>query len=149
MPLYLVKDRHIGFRKARNQSYRVVVRRIGAITLFRNRLNVCKLPARWIGRSRETHMKMFDQVGSEFEKTVFENKRRDSIWTASLSRIKAREGMKHVIMKNFNFRDEVVRGWRSRRNIVSIIQSRVGSKGLSEELGFRERRDSCGAIWLK
>ena len=147
MPHYLlVKDRFKGFRKAGNQSYREVVRRIGAVTLFRDRLNVSKLPARRIGRSRETQMKEFDQAVSEFGSTVFENNRRDSIRTVSLPRIKAREGLENVIIKNSNFRDEVVRGWRSRRNMPSIIQSRVGSKGLSEEFSFRERRDSCGAI---
>ena len=86
---------------------------------------------------------------TEFGSTVFENNRRDSIQTGSLPRIKAREGLENVIIKNFNFRDEVVRGWRSKRNMPSIIQSRVGSKGLSEKFSFRERRDSCGAIWLK
>ncbi|ORD92991.1 hypothetical protein ECANGB1_1990 [Enterospora canceri] len=144
----LVKDRLKGFRKAGNQSYRAVVRRIGAVTLFKDRLNVSKLPARRIGRSRETQTKEFDQAVSEFGSTVFENNRRDSIRTVSLPRIKTREGLENVMIKNFNFRDEVVRGWRSRRNMPSIIQSRVGSKGLSEEFSFRERRDSCGAIWL-
>ena len=33
---------------------RVVVRSIGAVTLLRDRLNVSKLAARMIGRSRET-----------------------------------------------------------------------------------------------
>ena len=79
---------------------------------------------------------------SEFGSTDFENNRRDSIPTVSLPRIKAREGLENVIIKNLNFMDEVVRGWRSRRNMPSIIQKRVGSKGLSEEFGFRERRDS-------
>ena len=87
---------------------------------------------------------MLDQAGSEFENTVFENNRRDSIRTVSLRRI-----MENVIMKNFNYRDEVVRGLRSKSNMPSIIQSRVDSKGLSEKLSFRERRDSCAAIWLK
>ena len=58
MPHYLlVKNRLKGFRKARNQSYRAVVRRTGAITIFRGRLNVSKFPARRIGRSRETQTK--------------------------------------------------------------------------------------------
>ena len=105
-----------------------------------------KLPARMIGRSRETQTKEFDQAVSEFGSTIFENNRRDSIRTVSLPRIKAREGMENFIIKNFNFRDEVIRGWR---NMPIIIQSRVGYKGLSEEFSFRERRDSCGAIWLK
>ena len=65
---------------------------------------------------------------SEFESTVFENNRRDSIQTVSLPRIKAREGMENVIMKNFNFRDAVVRGWRSRRNMPSIIQRELVAK---------------------
>ena len=106
-------------------------------------MNVSKLPARRIGKSRETQTKEFDQVVSEFGSTVFENNRRDSIRTVSLSRIKAREDMENVIMKNFNFRDEVVRGWRIRRNMPSIIPSTVANKGLSEEFSFRERRDSC------
>ena len=80
-------------------------------------MNVSKLPVRRINRSRETQTKEFDQAGSEFRSTVFEN-RRDSI----LPRIKAREGMVNVIMKNSNFRDEVVRECRSRRNMPSIIQ---------------------------
>ena len=55
MPHYpLVKNRLKGFRKTGNQSYWAVVRRIGAVTLFRDRLNVSKLPAQRIGRSRET-----------------------------------------------------------------------------------------------
>ena len=114
---------------------------------FRDRLNVSKLPARRIARSRETQTKEFDQAVSEFGSTTFENNRRN-IWTVSLPIIKAREGMKNVnVIKNF--RDEVLRGWRSRRNMPRIIQSRVDSKGLSEEFIFRERRDNCGAIWLK
>ena len=116
---------------------------------FRDRLNVSKLPARRIGRSRETQTKEFDQAVSELGNIIFENSRRYSIPTVSLPRIKAREGLENVIMKNFNFRDKVVRGWRSRRNMPSIIQSRVGSKGLSEEFSFRERSDNFGAIWLK
>ena len=108
-----------------------------------------KLSARRIGRSRETQTKEFDQAVSEFGSTVFENNRRNSIQTVSLPRINPREGLENVIIKNFNFRDVVVRGWRSRTTIPSIIQSRVGSKGLSEEFIFRERRDSSGAIWLK
>ena len=111
-------------------------------------MNVTKLPARRIGRSRKTQTKEFDQAESEFGNTDFEN-RRDSIRTVSLPRIKAREGLENVIMKYFDFRDEVVRGWRSKSIMPSIIQGRVGSKGLSEDFSFRERRDSCGAIWLK
>ena len=103
---------------------------IGAITFFRDRLNVSKLPARRI--DRETQTKEFDQAVSEFRNKVFENNRRDSIRTVSLPGTKAREGLENVIIKNFNFRDEVVRGWRSKRNMYSIIQSRVVSKGLSE-----------------
>ena len=150
MPHYLlIKDRLKGFRKAGNQSYRAVVRKIGAVTFFRDRLNVSKLPARRIGRSRDTQTKEFDKAMSEFGSTVFENNRKDSIRTVSLPRIKAKEGLENVIIKNFSYRDEVVRGWRSRRNMPSIIQNRVGSKGLIEEFSFRERRESCGAIWLK
>ena len=147
MPHYLlVKDRLKGLRKAENQSYRAVVRRIGAVALFRDRLNVRKLPARRIGRGRETQTKEFDQAVSEFGSTGFENNRRDSIRTVILPRIKTKEGYENVIMKNSSFRDEVVRGWESRRNMPSIIQKIVDSKGLSEEFSFRERRDSCGAI---
>ena len=90
MPHYLLKDRLKSFRKARNQNYWAVVRRIGAVTLFRDRLTVSKLPARRLGRSRKTHTKEFDQAGSEFGSTVFENNRRDSVRTVSLPRIKAR-----------------------------------------------------------
>ena len=110
-----------GFRKVGNQSYRAVARRIGAVTFFKVRLNVNKLPARRIGRSRETQTKEFDQAMSEFGSTIFENNNRDSIRTVSHPRIKARESLENVIIKNFNFRDEVVRGWRSRRNMPSII----------------------------
>ena len=129
MPHYLlVKDRLKGFRKAGNQRYRAVVRRIGAVTFFRDRLYVSKLPTRRIGRSREAQTKEFDQAWSEFGSTVFENNRKDSIRTVSLPRIKTREGLRNVMIKNLNFRDEVVRVWRSRRNMPSIIQSRVGRK---------------------
>ena len=143
----LVKDRLKGFRKAGKQNYRV--RRIGAVTLFKDRLNVSTIPARRIGRNREIQTKEFDQAGSEFGSTVFENNSRDSIQTVSLPKIKGREGMGSVIIKNYIFRDEVVRGLNSRRNMPSIIQSRVGSNGLSEEFSFREKRDRCGAIWFK
>ena len=108
-----------------------------------------KIPARRIGRRRETYTKEFDQAVSELGSTVFENNRRDSIQTLSLPRIKTREGLENVIIKNLIFREEVVREWRSRRNMPSIIESRVSSKGLSEEFSFRERRDRCGAICLK
>ena len=111
MPHYLlVKDRLKDFRKAENLSYRVVVRRIGSVIFFRDRLNVSKFPARRISRSRETQTKEFDQAVSELGSTVFENNRRNSIRTVSLPRITAREGLENVIIKNFNFRDEVVRG---------------------------------------
>ena len=41
MPHYLlVKNRLKGFRKAGHQTYRAVVRRIGAVTLFRDRMYV-------------------------------------------------------------------------------------------------------------
>ena len=112
-------------------------------------MNVNKLPARKIGRSRETQTKEFDQTVSEFRSTVFENNWRDSIRAISLLRIKVIEGLENVIIKNFSLWDEVLRGWRSRRNMPNIIQSRVGSKYLSKEFNFRERKNSCGAIWLK
>ena len=72
MPNYpLVKEILKGFRKAGNQSYRAIVRRIGADTFLRDRLNGSKLPARRISRSRETQTKEFDQAMSEFGSTVF------------------------------------------------------------------------------
>ena len=67
-------------------------------------------------------------------------------WTVSLPRIKAREGIANVIIQIFYYRDEVVKGWRNRRNINSIIESRVVSKDLSEEFSFRERRDRCRVV---
>ena len=93
-----------------------------------------KRPERRLGRSRETPTKQFDQTGSELGSTVFENNRRDSIQTVSSPRIKAREGIENVIMKNSYFRNEVVRGWRSRRKMPSIIQNRVDSKGLKQRV---------------
>ena len=71
MPHYLlVTDRLKVFKKAGNQSYRAVVRRIGSVTFFRDRLNVSKFPVRWIGGGRETQTKEFDQAVSEFGGTV-------------------------------------------------------------------------------
>ena len=100
IPHYLfIKDRLKGFRKVGNQIYWVVVRRIGAVTVIRDRLNVCKLPARRIDR-KETQTKECDQTVSEFGSTVFENDWRDSVRTVSLPRIKPREGMENVIVKN-------------------------------------------------
>ena len=66
----LVKDKLKGFRKAGNQSYWAVVRRIGAVTLFRDRLNVSNFPARLIVKSRKIQTKEFDQTVSEFGSTV-------------------------------------------------------------------------------
>ena len=86
---------------------------------------------------------------SELGTTVFENNRRDFIRNLSHPRIKAREGMENIIMKNFYLKNEVVRGWRSKRNMPSTIQCIVSSKCLSEKFSFRERRDSFRAIWLK
>ena len=63
----------------------------------RDRLNVSKLSARTKDRGRATQTKEFDQAGSVFGDTVFENNRRNSIRTVSLPRIKAREGMENVI----------------------------------------------------
>ena len=51
---HLISDRFKGFRKAVKQRYRAVVRKIGAVTFFWDRLNVSKLPARRIGGSSET-----------------------------------------------------------------------------------------------
>ena len=45
-------------------------------TFFKDRLNVSKLSARRISRSRETQTKEFDQAGSELENTVFEKNTR-------------------------------------------------------------------------
>ena len=146
MPHYLlIKYRHKGFRKAENQRYRAVVRKIEAVTFFSDGLNVRKFPARRMGRSRETQTNEFDQAVSDFGSTIFENNRWDSIQTVILPRIKARKGMENFMIKNFNFRDEVVRGWRSRRNMPSITQIRVGSKRLSK-FSFRERRHNYEAI---
>ena len=94
MPHYLlVKERLKGLRKAGNQSYRTVVRRIGAVTFFRDRLNVSKLPARRIGRSRKTQTKEFDQAGSEFESTVFEIFHSDAsnVLSSCLNMLRTRE----------------------------------------------------------
>ena len=91
-------------------------------------MNVSKRPARRIDRSRETQTKEFDQEGCKLRSTIFENIRRDSIRTVSPPRIKAREGLENVIMKNLNFRDEVVKEWRSRRNMPSIIQTVLVAK---------------------
>ena len=129
MPHYLLnKDRLKGFRKAGNQSFRAVVRRIGAVIFFRNRLNVSKHPAGRIGRSRETKTKEVDQAMSDLGSTVFENNKREFIRTVILPKIKARESLENVMIKNFNFRNEVVRGWRSRKNMPSVIQIIVGIK---------------------
>ena len=93
MPHYIfVKDKVKGFRKAGNESYTVLVRRIGAVTLFRDRLNVSKLPVRKISRSRERRTKYFDQTVTEFGGTVFENKRKDSIRTVSFSENQGQRG---------------------------------------------------------
>ena len=112
-------------------------------------MNVSKVPARRINRSRETQTKEFHQAVNVFGSTVFEKNKRDSIRTVNLPRIKIREGLENIMKKNFNFKDEVVRGWRSMKNMPNIIQSRVDIKGLTEEFSFRKRKDSCGAIWLK
>ena len=69
-----------------------------------------KLPARMIHRNRETQTKEFDQARNELGSTIFENNRRDSIRTVSFPRIKAREGLEKVIIKNYNLRDEIVKG---------------------------------------
>ena len=70
-----------------------------------------KLPTRRIGRSRKTQTKEFDQAGSELGSTVFENYRRNFIRTVSLLKIKTREGIENIIMKNYICREEVIRGW--------------------------------------
>ena len=96
---------------------------IGAVTFFRDRLNVGKLPARRIDRSKETQTKEFDQVVSEYGSKVFENNSRDSIRTVSLPRIKAREGLENVMIKIFNIRDEVVRGGEV--GVICPVSSKV------------------------
>ena len=98
MPYYLlVKDRVEGFIKTGNQSYRSVLRKIGPVTFFRDKLNVSKLPAKRIGRSNETQTKEFHQAVSDFLSTVLQNNRRDSIRTVSLPRMKVREpGKRHI-----------------------------------------------------
>ena len=58
---------------------------------FRVRLNVSKLPARRIGRSRETKTNEFDQARSKIGSTVFENNRWNSIQTVSLPIIESSE----------------------------------------------------------
>ena len=84
MPQYLIKDRLKDFRKAENQSYRTVVRRIVVVTFFSDKLNMSKLSARRICTCRETQTKEFDQAESEIGSAAFENNRRDSIRTVSL-----------------------------------------------------------------
>ena len=86
----LVKDKLKGFRKAGNQSYRAVVRKIERSPFFRYRSNMSKPPAKRIGRSRERQTKKFDHEMSEFGSIVFENNGRESIRTVSFPRIKAR-----------------------------------------------------------
>ena len=103
-----------------------------------------KLLTRRIGRSREKQTKVLDQAVNEFRSTVFENNRRNSFRESRPER-----ALVNVVIKFKNFNDDVVRGWQNMRNMPSIIQIRVGSKGLSKKFSFRERRDSCGAIWLK
>ena len=90
-------------------------------TLFRDKLIVSKLPASRIGRSRERQTQKFDQAGSDLGGTAFENNRRDSIQTISFPIMKARGSMINAITKNYDYRDKIVRGWRSRRNMPSII----------------------------
>ena len=124
MPQYLlVKDRLKGFRKAENQRYMAVVRRIGAVTFFRDRLNVIKPPARRIYIEVERQTKEFDQTVSEFGSTVFENNRKDSIRTISLPRKKAREGLENVIIKNLSFGDAVVGGRANSR--ICLVSSKI------------------------
>ena len=102
-------------------------------------MKVSKLPARRISRVG-IGRKSLTRQGASSEAQFFENSRRNSIRTVSLPRSKAREGMENVIKKNFDFRDKIVIEWRSRRNMPSIIQSRVGSKGLSGEFSLRKRK---------
>ena len=136
-------------RKTSNKRYGAVVWKIWVVNLFIDRLNASKLTARMIERSRKTPTKKFDPAGSKLGSLIFENNRRDSIRTVSLPRIMAKDGMENFIMKNFKIIDEIVRGWRNKRNMPSIIQNRVVSKGLSEVFSFRQKRDSCGVVSLK
>ena len=72
MPHYLlVRDRLKDFKMAGNQNYRAVIRIIGAVTFFRDRLNGSKLPAKRISRSKEKQMKELDQAVSKLGSTVF------------------------------------------------------------------------------
>lgn len=47
-------------------------------------------------------MEKFYQAGCELRSTIFENNRKDSFRSASLPKIKSREGMKNIITKNLN-----------------------------------------------
>ena len=77
---------------------------IGVVRLLRDRLHVSKLPARRIGRSRETQTKEFNYKVSEIGSTDFENNMRDSIRFVSLPRIKVKEGDEKIIMKKIIFK---------------------------------------------
>ena len=49
--------------------------------------------------------------GAITEVQILRNDRRDSIRSVSFPSVKPREGMKNIIVKKFNLRDERVRGW--------------------------------------
>ena len=53
-----------------------------------------------------------------------------------LSSVKPREDMKNIITKNFNLKDEIGRGWQSRRNTPRIIMSDVDTKGLNKKFTY-------------
>ena len=63
-------------------------------------------------------MEKFDQTRSKHGSTVFENDWRHSIRSIGFPRVKPREGMNNITLKDFNLRDERVRGWR-RRNMLA------------------------------
>ncbi len=56
-----------------------------------------------------------------------------------LPRVKASDGMKNVITKDFNYKHEIVREWERRRDMPRISQCRVLCKRLSEEFSLRDR----------
>ena len=86
---------------------------------------------------------------SAWKSAVFENDRRHSIGTISLLRVKAREWIEIIILKNINRRKSMVREERIRWNMPRIIQCGVFRECLREEFSFRDREDSCGAIRKK
>ena len=64
-------------------------------------------------------------------------------------KVKAREGIENIIMKNVNDSHSLVREGVSRRNMSRILQTRVSRKSLNKEFSSRNRSDSCGAVRFK